>query len=82
MKVRINDPLRTRPHFTTMLVGKDNAIARHGIHGLYSLYSVDISSFQLLRGRNAIYLTQSRGGGPFNGLMYDYLRLEGPSKII
>ncbi|XP_057497206.1 rhamnogalacturonate lyase B-like isoform X1 [Actinidia eriantha] len=82
LQVRINDPLRTRPHFTTMLVGKDNAIARHGIHGLYSLYSVDIPSFQLLRGRNAIYLTQSRGGGPFNGLMYDYLRLEGPSEII
>ncbi|GFY87700.1 rhamnogalacturonate lyase family protein [Actinidia rufa] len=61
LQVRINDPLRARPHFTTMLVGRDNAIARHGIHGLYSLYSVEVSSVQLFKGRNAIYLTQSRG---------------------
>lgn len=78
VKVRVNNPQAAHPHFTTRLIGRDNAIARHGIHGLYSLYSVDISSFQLVKGSNSIYLTQSRGGSPFNGLMYDYLRLEGP----
>ncbi|KAG5529659.1 hypothetical protein RHGRI_030141 [Rhododendron griersonianum] len=76
--VRVNNPRAAYPHFTTRLIGRDNAIARHGIHGLYSLYSVDISSLQLVKGSNSIYLTQSRGGSPFNGLMYDYLRLEGP----
>ncbi|KAF7129191.1 hypothetical protein RHSIM_Rhsim10G0175200 [Rhododendron simsii] len=78
LQVRVNNPRAPYPLFTTRLVGRDNAIARHGIHGLYSLYSVDMSSFHLVKGSNSIYLTQSRGGSPFNGLMYDYLRLEGP----
>ncbi|KAI8536465.1 hypothetical protein RHMOL_Rhmol10G0259100 [Rhododendron molle] len=78
LQVRVNNPRAAYPHFTTRLIGRDNAIARHGIHGQYSLYSVDISSVQLVKGSNSIYLTQSRGGNPFSGLMYDYLRLEGP----
>lgn len=81
LQVRVNNPWAARPHFTTGLIGRDNAIARHGIHGLYSLYSVDISSFQLVRGSNSIYLTQARGGSPFRGHMYDYLRLEGPPEV-
>ncbi|KAG6387599.1 hypothetical protein SASPL_152791 [Salvia splendens] len=32
-----------RPHLSTGRIGRDNAIARHGIHGLYKLYSVTIS---------------------------------------
>ena len=77
-KVRINNPDEEAPYFTTGTIGKDNAIARHGIHGLYRLYSLEIPGSQLLFGRNIIYLTQSRGSSPWRGIMYDYLRLEGP----
>ncbi|KAA8546656.1 hypothetical protein F0562_003113 [Nyssa sinensis] len=77
LQVRINDQRAARPHFTTGLIGMDNVIARHGIHGLYWFYSVGVSGFQLLNGRNTIFLTQSRGENPFKGIMYDYIRLEG-----
>ncbi|KAM0995246.1 hypothetical protein ACFX19_010798 [Malus domestica] len=77
LQVRFNNQNDT-PHFSTGLIGKDNAIARHGIHGLYWLFSVDVPSYRLQQGYNTIYLTQSRNWGPFAGLMYDYIRLEGP----
>ncbi|CAN1342756.1 Rhamnogalacturonate lyase, partial [Linum perenne] len=39
--VRFNDRNpRRKPVFTTGLIGKDNAIARHGIHGLHWLFSM------------------------------------------
>ncbi|EEF35155.1 lyase, putative [Ricinus communis] len=79
LQVRFNDPSKKRPHFTTKLIGRDNAIARHGIHGLYWLYSINVPG-SLLRQNNTIYLTQSRGSGPFRGVMYDYIRLEAPSE--
>ncbi|KAL9229575.1 hypothetical protein vseg_005026 [Gypsophila vaccaria] len=79
LQVRINNPdLIARPVFTTKLIGTDNAIARHGIHGLYKLYSINVPSSLLNIGNNTIYLTQSRGANFFRGIMYDYLRLEGP----
>ncbi|KAK9285801.1 hypothetical protein L1049_025002 [Liquidambar formosana] len=78
LQVRFNDQHANPPHFTTGLIGKDNAIARHGIHGLYWLYHIDVPSSQLLTGSNTIFLTQSRTSGPFAGLMYDYIRFEGP----
>ncbi|XP_059624760.1 probable rhamnogalacturonate lyase B isoform X4 [Cornus florida] len=78
LQVRLNDPKVARPNFTTGLIGRENAIARHGIHGLYRLYNVDISGSKLSNGRNIIFLTQSRGSGPFMGVMYDYIRFEGP----
>lgn len=74
-KVRINDESGP-PIFSTGLIGKDNAIARHGIHGMYWLYGIVFPGFQLYEGRNTIFLTQSRGSSPFKGLMYDYIRLE------
>ncbi|KAM1039167.1 hypothetical protein ACFX13_034483 [Malus domestica] len=77
LQVRFNNQNDT-PHFSTGLIGKDNAIARHGIHGLYWLFSVDVPSYRLQQGYNTIYLTQSRNWGPFAGVMYDYIRLEGP----
>ncbi|KAK3016425.1 hypothetical protein RJ639_006192 [Escallonia herrerae] len=55
------------PDFTTGLIGKDNAIARHGIHGLYWLFSLEVKGSKL-----------SRDGDTFRGVMYDYIRLEGP----
>lgn len=77
-KVRFNDPSSIPPHFSTGLIGGDNAIARHGIHGLYWLYSIDVASNLLQIGKNIIYLRQARSSTPFEGVMYDYLRLEGP----
>ncbi|KAI3451280.1 hypothetical protein Pfo_007945 [Paulownia fortunei] len=77
LQVRFNDP-KSPPHFTTGLIGRDNAVARHGIHGLYHLYSIGIAGSRLVDGRNMIFLTQARSQGPFTEVMYDYLRLEGP----
>uniref|UniRef100_A0A0E0EMM6 Rhamnogalacturonan lyase domain-containing protein n=1 Tax=Oryza meridionalis TaxID=40149 RepID=A0A0E0EMM6_9ORYZ len=76
LQVRFNDQDRTAPHFTTGLIGKDNTIARHGIHGLYWLFNIDVSGAWLVQGMNTIYLKQPRNQSPFQGLMYDYLRME------
>ncbi|KAL8109224.1 hypothetical protein AgCh_025354 [Apium graveolens] len=78
LQVRINNGEAKLPHFTTGRIGEDNAIARHGIHGLYHLYSVNILESLLHAGKNTIFLRQSREGNPFNGFMYDYIRLEVP----
>ncbi|XVE55639.1 hypothetical protein DITRI_Ditri03aG0174600 [Diplodiscus trichospermus] len=77
LQVRINDP-KANPLFSSGLFGRDNSIARHGIHGLYWLYTVDIPGKLLVQGDNTIFLTQPRSSGPFQGIMYDYIRLEGP----
>ncbi|XP_041017227.1 uncharacterized protein LOC121259642 isoform X2 [Juglans microcarpa x Juglans regia] len=82
LQVRINDPKADPPLFSSGVIGKDNTIARHGIHGLYRLYNVDVPGTQLLEGDNTIFLTQTQGTTPFQGVMYDYIRLEGPEKII
>ncbi|XP_062164026.1 probable rhamnogalacturonate lyase B isoform X2 [Alnus glutinosa] len=81
LQVRINDPKANPPVFSSGLIGKDNTIARHGIHGLYWLYNVDVPGTLLLEGDNAIFLTQPKSTSPFQGLMYDYIRLEGPEII-
>ncbi|KAL1566775.1 rhamnogalacturonan endolyase [Salvia divinorum] len=79
IQVWINDnPNGNLPHFETGRIGKDNAIARHGIHGLYWLYSIKVAGVKLLHGTNTVYLKQSLRFGPFNGVLYDYIRLEAP----
>ncbi|RDX95994.1 rhiE, partial [Mucuna pruriens] len=78
LEVRFNDPNVNLPHFSTGLIGGDNAIARHGIHGLSRLYTVVVGSNQLVEGNNIIYLTQSHVVGLFEGVMYDYIRFESP----
>ncbi|XP_047954367.1 probable rhamnogalacturonate lyase B [Salvia hispanica] len=78
LQVRINAEVGEAPCFTTGLIGKDNSIARHGIHGLYWLYSVSVRGSVLVCGQNAMLLTQLRGSSPWRGIMYDYIRLEGP----
>ncbi|WOL18187.1 putative rhamnogalacturonate lyase B isoform X1 [Canna indica] len=78
LQIRFNDSTASPPHFTTKLIGRDNAIARHGIHGLYWLFNIDVKSEWLLQGDNTIYLTQARSQSPFQGIMYDYIRMEGP----
>ncbi|CAN7133347.1 unnamed protein product [Brassica rapa subsp. narinosa] len=77
LKVRFNNEY-SRPLLSAG-VGRDNAIARHGIHGAYHLYSIDVPGRLLRTGTNTIYLRQSKAVGPFEGLMYDYIRLEEPS---
>lgn len=77
-QVRFNDLNAKLPHFSTGLKGDDNAIARHGIHGLYRLHTIAVGSNHLVNGKNTIYLTQSKGISPFMGVMYDYVRLESP----
>ncbi|XP_047320200.1 probable rhamnogalacturonate lyase B [Impatiens glandulifera] len=78
LDVRINNIDEVSPLFSTGPIGDDNAIARHGIHGLYWLFNVNIPHRMLINGENIIYLTQSKGRSPFKGIMYDYIRLEAP----
>ncbi|KAL3504971.1 hypothetical protein ACH5RR_034812 [Cinchona calisaya] len=79
LQVRVNDSEVNPPHFTTGVIGSDNAIARHGIHGLYWLFNIDILSSQLLQGYNVIYLTQAKDDTALHGIMYDYIRMECPA---
>ncbi|KAL1308753.1 hypothetical protein AAHE18_17G129000 [Arachis hypogaea] len=79
LQVRVNDEKQDPPLFTTGVIGKDNAIARHGIHGLYWLFTIDVLAHQLLEGNNTVYLTQAIATGPFQGIMYDYIRFECPN---
>ncbi|KAG6397538.1 hypothetical protein SASPL_143707 [Salvia splendens] len=69
-----------KPHFTTGRIGRENAIARHGIHARYWLFSVNVPGSQLVTNRiNTIYIKQVNAGTPFPGVIYDYIRLEAPS---
>ncbi|KAL3845377.1 hypothetical protein ACJIZ3_002780 [Penstemon smallii] len=81
LQVRINDETSNPPLFSTGVIGGDNAIARHGIHGIYWLFNVDVPGAQLIEGENTIYLTQVKSNSPFQGIMYDYIRLESPATI-
>lgn len=74
LQVRINND----EVFTTGEIGHDNTIARHGIHGLYRLFNIDVPGTLLVKGNNTIFLTQTMCTSPFQGVMYDYIRLEGP----
>ncbi|CAI9112365.1 OLC1v1012811C1 [Oldenlandia corymbosa var. corymbosa] len=79
VQVRVNDESKIDPEFTTGLIGKDSAIARHGIHGLYWAFSINITGNKFLSGNNTIFLREAIGEYVFGGVMYDYLRLEGPA---
>lgn len=82
MQVYVNtSPAKGNPVFTTTEIGQDNAIARHGIHGLYWLFSVQIPGRTLVVGRNNIFLNHRSSSIPFAGIMYDYIRLEGPPTL-
>ncbi|XP_057497492.1 probable rhamnogalacturonate lyase B [Actinidia eriantha] len=65
--------------FQVMNIGTDNTVCRHGIHGLYRLFSIDVSSSLLIEGDNSSFLTQARGGDALCGVLYDYIRLEAPA---
>nr|XP_048331138.1 probable rhamnogalacturonate lyase B isoform X2 [Ziziphus jujuba var. spinosa] len=78
LQVRVNDPDATVPLYSSGLIGRDNAVARHGIRGLHSLHSISIDGSLLIEGVNTIFLTQPRNDDEFRSFMYDYLRFEGP----
>ncbi|XP_024169233.2 probable rhamnogalacturonate lyase B isoform X1 [Rosa chinensis] len=82
LQIRVNDSKTDSPVFTTGVIGHDNTICRHGIHGLYRLYTIDVPGTLLVEGDNIVFLTQAMSTSPFQGLMYDYIRLEGPSTSI
>ncbi|GAY35216.1 hypothetical protein CUMW_014990 [Citrus unshiu] len=65
--------------YQEMNLGMDNTVCRHGIHGLYQLFSIHVSSLLLIKGDNSMFLVQSRSGDPVCGVLYDYLRLEAPT---
>ncbi|KAL0352438.1 UNVERIFIED_CONTAM: hypothetical protein Scaly_1632500 [Sesamum calycinum] len=73
LQVRVNDPDADPPLFSTGVIGTDNAIARHGIHGIYWLFNVDVPAAQLMQGENTIYLTQAKASSPFQGSSVDSL---------
>ncbi|XP_019709708.1 uncharacterized protein [Elaeis guineensis] len=79
LQVRFNNLKADPTHFTANPNGRDNAIARHGIHGLYWLYDITVSNIWLVQGDNTIFITQPMSQSPFSGIMYDYIRMEGPS---
>lgn len=81
LQVRINNPRMEALIFTSGVIGGDNAIARHGIHGLYWLYTIDIQGSHVNAGGNIIYLTQASSTSPFQGIMYDYIRFEAPPQV-
>ncbi|KAK1372049.1 putative rhamnogalacturonate lyase B [Heracleum sosnowskyi] len=82
LRVYINrSPAEGYPLFRVGQIGQDNAIARHGIHGLYWLFNVQIPGQVLIPGRNKILLNHRTGLNPFIGTMYDYIRLEGPPTV-
>lgn len=78
LQVRFNDPNASKPLFSSGLIGRDNSIARHGIHGIYWLFNIDVGGRLLVDGENRLFLTQTRGQSPWQNLMYDYIRLEAP----
>ncbi|KAH0970040.1 hypothetical protein GBA52_022196 [Prunus armeniaca] len=79
LKAHVNDMDIEHLVFQVLNLGTDNTVCRHGIHGLYRLFSCDISSSFLVKGDNSIFLTQARGGDALCGVLYDYVRLEAPA---
>ncbi|CAD6254960.1 unnamed protein product [Miscanthus lutarioriparius] len=79
LTVRVNGRATREAVFSTPEFGDGNAIARHGIHGgVQWSFEFPIRGYLLQQGKNSISITQTRAFGPFLGVMYDYLRLEGP----
>ncbi|PKI57406.1 hypothetical protein CRG98_022251 [Punica granatum] len=79
LQIHVNQMDSEHLVFQVLNLGTDNTVCRHGIHGLYRLFTVDIPSSLIQKGDNSIYLSQARGGDALCGILYDYLRLEAPS---
>lgn len=80
MQLRVKDLVASQPIWDLMQYGKVNAIVHHGIHGLYKLLTVHVDPVYFNVGTNIVFLTRRKKiGGPFMGIMYNYLRLEAPA---
>ncbi|KAF8706458.1 hypothetical protein HU200_030731 [Digitaria exilis] len=79
LQVQVNGGTRRGSVFTTPEFGDGNAIARHGIHGVQWSFEFLIKGYLLREGENSISITQTRALGLFLGVMYDYIRMEGPA---
>lgn len=78
LEVRVNQEVAAAALFSTGVIGHDNTIARHGVYGLYKLFNVDVAGSLLLVGDNTVLLSQTMATNPLQGVMYDYIRFEGP----
>ncbi|XBH60557.1 hypothetical protein VPH35_115143 [Triticum aestivum] len=82
LKVQVNGATGRGPAggvLVTPEFGDDNAIARHGEHGRWWSFEFPIDGRLLVQGENTISVTQARAFTVFMGVLYDYVRLEGPS---
>ncbi|OVA07811.1 Rhamnogalacturonate lyase [Macleaya cordata] len=79
LQVHVNNLDEGHLVFQVLNLGMDNTVCRHGIHGLYRLFNINVSSSFLVKGDNILFLTQARGGDPLCGILYDYIRLEAPA---
>ena len=78
LQVRVNGG-DGAPPAPALLMGDNNAIARHGIRGTEWSLDFRIEARLLNQGDNTIHITQASALNQFVGVMYDYIRLEGPS---
>ncbi|KAK9233307.1 hypothetical protein WN943_023556 [Citrus x changshan-huyou] len=76
--VQLNPQRKRRPLFSTGTIGRDNAIARHGFMGCTDFTASICQAICFTEEKNNICLSQSRSNGPFQGVMYDYIRFEAP----
>ncbi|KAK9267180.1 hypothetical protein L1049_009600 [Liquidambar formosana] len=79
LKVHVNYMDVEHLVFQILNLGTDNTVVRHGIHGLYRLFSADVSSSLLVKGDNSMFLTQGKEADAICGILYDYIRLEAPA---
>ncbi|KAF8724805.1 hypothetical protein HU200_020743 [Digitaria exilis] len=83
LQVEVNDGgggVRGSPA-AALLMGDNNAIARHGIRGTEWSLEFGIEGHLLSEGDNTIHITQTSALNQLVGVMYDYIRLEGPSSV-
>lgn len=83
LQVQVNGDARRGRAFTTPDMGDDNAITRHGIHGSQWSLECVVGGHLLRQGDNTIDIKLIAQQGPKGpamvaGVMYDYIRLEGP----
>ncbi|KAA8520092.1 hypothetical protein F0562_014348 [Nyssa sinensis] len=81
LEVYVNNMDTEHLVFQVMNLGTDNTVCRHGTHGLYRLFNIDIPSSLLIEGDNSMFLNQARGGDALCGILYDYIRLEAPATL-
>ncbi|CAN6345595.1 unnamed protein product [Urochloa humidicola] len=79
LQVQVNGGVVGGSPAAAVLMGDNNAIARHGIRGTEWSLHFGIEGSLLRQGDNTIHITQTSALNQFVGVMYDYIRLEGPS---